>query len=48
MYYYVENIKTGLGKYLSWFDGQFTNNEWVEIYSFYSNNSNFIIIVINE
>jgi len=48
MAYYIENTKTGLGKYLNWFEGKFNAVEWVEIYNFYTKHSSFTITVINE
>jgi len=48
MCYYIKNKRTGLGKFLNWFDNKFNTVEWVQIYNFYSNNDNFTITVINE
>jgi len=48
MHYYIENTKTHLGKYLSWFDNHFTSVEWLAIYTFYSNHPNFTLTVINK
>jgi len=46
MHYYIENTKTELAKFLSLRD--YTTLEWLEIYDFYNNHSDYIIVKIQE
>jgi len=45
MYYYIENTKTKLSKYISFMN--YRPKEWVEIHKFYNNHKDYIIILIH-